>query len=63
MIQPKNKTFLLHHVTRWTNQKKLDQSNLFKTVSTLSDLVSKWVNIYILYSQLRPLSMLHLAAS
>ena len=43
--------------------KKLDQSNLFKTVSTLSDLVSKWVNIYILYSQLRPLSMFHLAAS
>ena len=33
--------------------KKLDQSNLFKTVSTLSDLVSKWVNIYILYSQLK----------
>ena len=33
--------FLLHHVTRWTNQKKLDQSNLFTTVSTQSDSVSE----------------------
>ena len=32
--------FLLHHVTRWTNQKKLDQSSLFTTVSTQSDSVS-----------------------
>ena len=35
--------------------KKLDQSNLFTTMPSLSDLVSKWVNIYISYSQLRAL--------
>ena len=32
--------FLLYRVTRWTNQ-KLDQSNLFTTVSTQSDSVSE----------------------
>ena len=48
------------YITRrdeWT--KKLDQSNLFTTVSSLSDLVSKWVNICISYSQLR--TILHFA--
>ena len=48
------------YITRrdeWT--KKLDQSNLFTTVPSLSDLVSKWVNICISYSQLR--TILHFA--